>query len=198
MVRLSLLALSAATISAVSAHFQLNYPQTRGFNEDNEPQAPCGGFNNVGSRTEFPLENGFVQINSGHTTYKYTVKVITSNNPSTSDFTGNNATVIGSGSRNYPGDACLTVSTNNGTDIKAGTNATIQITYDGGDGSLYQCTDVTFVENPSNFNSSACVNADGSKPGESGSSDGESGASSVTTAVGGIVLAAVAGAISLL
>lgn len=138
MVRLSLLALSAATISAVSAHFQLNYPQTRGFNEDNEPQAPCGGFNNVGSRTEFPLENGFVQINSGHTTYKYTVKVITSNNPSTSDFTGNNATVIGSGSRNYPGDACLTVSTNNGTDIKAGTNATIQITYDGGDGSLYQ------------------------------------------------------------
>lgn len=138
MVRLSLIALSAATISAVSAHFQLTYPQTRGFNEDNEPQAPCGGFNNVGSRSEFPLENGFVQINSGHTSYKYTVKVITSSNPSTSDFTGSNATVIGSGSRNYPGDACLTVSTNNGTDIKAGTNATIQITYDGGDGSLYQ------------------------------------------------------------
>ncbi|KAI9315400.1 hypothetical protein BX666DRAFT_1811953, partial [Dichotomocladium elegans] len=121
-----------------SAHFQLNYPASRGFNEDIEATAPCGGFNTPSSRTQFPLQNGFVEISAGHPSYTYTVKVIASNNPSTADFTGNNATVVAHGSRNYPGPSCLSVNLGNATHIAAGTNATLQVQFEGGDGVLYQ------------------------------------------------------------
>ncbi|KAI9263167.1 hypothetical protein BDA99DRAFT_407798, partial [Phascolomyces articulosus] len=165
-------------LQSVSAHYQLTYPQSRGFNEDREPTAPCGGFDSVSSRSQFPLQNGFVQINSGHTDYTYEVKLVTnSTNPTASDFTS--APTVAKGSRNYPADACLPIDLGNVQGLSAGTNATIQVVYDGGDGLLYQCADVTLAENPSSFNTTACVNADGSNPTAAPSNGGsdESGAS---------------------
>ncbi|ORY95937.1 hypothetical protein BCR43DRAFT_407835, partial [Syncephalastrum racemosum] len=154
-----------AALSGVSAHYQLTYPAPRGFKESTEPTAPCGGFDSVSQqRTQFPLKNGFVEINSEHPSYTYEVKLIMGSNPSTADFTGSNATTVATGQRNYPEQACLPIDLGNATSVSAGTNATIQVLYNGGDGNLYQCTDVTFADNPSNFNTSVCVNADGSNP----------------------------------
>lgn len=39
----SLVLLAAWTLSA-SAHFILQYPNSLGFSDDNEPESPCGGF----------------------------------------------------------------------------------------------------------------------------------------------------------
>jgi hypothetical protein len=41
--------------SAAMAHYTLDYPLSRGFSDDNEPKAPCGGYDTVGNRTQFPL-----------------------------------------------------------------------------------------------------------------------------------------------
>ncbi|KAI7851647.1 hypothetical protein BDC45DRAFT_515502 [Circinella umbellata] len=185
-------------LQSVSAHYQLTYPESRGFSEDNEPSAPCGGFNTASSnRTQFPLKNGFVEINSGHTSYSYEIKLVTNSaNPSASDFSS--APTVANGSRNYPGEGCLPIDLSSVSNASAGTNATIQVIYDGGDGSLYQCVDVTLAENPSNFDSSACVNADGSDPtGSSSVADGGNSGASGLTVASGVFAAAFAAAISI-
>ncbi|KAI7908249.1 uncharacterized protein BX663DRAFT_557399 [Cokeromyces recurvatus] len=149
-------------MQAAFAHFHLYYPVSRGFNEDQEPVAPCGGFNAIGKRTEFPLKDGFVAIHSGHVSYSYTVNVLVNNNPTTSDFSSNSIIQVASGNRNSPQAACLPLDLTKDSAIKAGANATIQIIYSGGDGDLYQCTDIIFSDSPSGWNSSACINTSNS------------------------------------
>ncbi|KAG1309499.1 hypothetical protein G6F62_014812 [Rhizopus arrhizus] len=62
------------------AHFTMTYPSSRGFNEDQESISPCGGFNTASSeRVVLPLQNAFVEINSGHTSYSYEINAITGN-----------------------------------------------------------------------------------------------------------------------
>lgn len=43
--------------SVAMAHYTLDYPPSRGFSDDDEPIAPCGGaaYNAAGNRTQFPL-----------------------------------------------------------------------------------------------------------------------------------------------
>jgi hypothetical protein len=121
------------------AHFILNYPASRGFDEDTESTSPCGNYNTVGNRTQFPLTDGFVEIYSGHTSYSYTVNVIVNN-----DLSGNYSTSdlieVASGSRSYPQDACLSLDITKNANVKDGVNGTIQVTFNGGDGILYQVT----------------------------------------------------------
>ncbi|KAF7722094.1 hypothetical protein EC973_003709 [Apophysomyces ossiformis] len=157
-------------VSVVSAHFQLTYPASRGFNEDQEPTAPCGGFNTPQARTQFPLKNAFVEIMAHHPQYTYQVNVLINNQPSAADFTTANLKEIASGQRNYPMAACLSVNFANVTGATNGANATIQVLFNGGDGQLYQCTDVVLVDQAPNFNASQCVNADGSSPNNNGNS----------------------------
>ena len=138
--------LSAATLLIVAlisahtvlAHFQLTYPASRGFDETKEPTAPCGGFDSIGSRVQVPLKNAFVEINSEHTSYTYTVSVLVNNSPVVADFSTSNLTQVATGSRNYPESACLPMDLSKNTAIKDGANATIQVVFNGGDGSLYQ------------------------------------------------------------
>ncbi|KAG0170636.1 hypothetical protein DFQ28_000160 [Apophysomyces sp. BC1034] len=156
--------LALLLVSVASAHFQLTYPTSRGFNEDQEPTAPCGGFDSVQPRTQFPLQNGFVEIAAHHPQYTYQVNVLINNQPTTADFVAANLKQIAMGQRNYPMAACLPVNFANVTDAKNGVNATIQVLFNGGDGQLYQCTDVVLVDQAANFNASQCVNADGSSP----------------------------------
>lgn len=61
---LSLLSL----LPLVASHFTLDYPTSRGFDEDIEDQAPCGGFNSVGARSQWNFNDGKVQIDSHHDT----------------------------------------------------------------------------------------------------------------------------------
>jgi hypothetical protein len=135
----AVLIVALLSVQAVLAHFTLDYPVTRGFDETMEPTAPCGGYNTVAStRSQVPLSNAFVQITAEHTSYTYQVSVIVNNNPATADFSTNQLVQVANGTRNYPQAACLPLDLSKNTAIKAGTNATIQIVFNGGDGSLYQ------------------------------------------------------------
>ena len=52
---------------SVSAHFLLNYPQARGFDEDKLVDFPCGGQDSPSSnRALWPLAGGPIQLNMQH------------------------------------------------------------------------------------------------------------------------------------
>jgi hypothetical protein len=133
---LAMLILTA--LSSVQAHYQLTYPQSRGFIDTSEPIAPCGGFNTVNTtRAEFPLKNGFLEINSEHVQYQYTVNLALNSNPSAADFSSQNASVA-SGSNSFPQQACLPVDLSKLSGAVDGTPATFQVVFNAGDGILYQ------------------------------------------------------------
>ncbi|KAG8907765.1 hypothetical protein FRB99_002264 [Tulasnella sp. 403] len=148
--RLSVVSLALFAASA-SAHFTLDYPQTRGFDEDKEPQF-CGGFP-VGSRSLFPLSGGMVDINSHHQSSEFVTLISFDANPTS--FSEFNTTSSG---QNIPflipfvklqgtGTVCMPVNIAalNIQGVTNGTNATIQVQFNGGDGNLYQCADVTLT-----------------------------------------------------
>lgn len=124
----------------VLAHYQIIYPGTRGFDEGKEPVAPCGGFDTVGSQRFRIPKSAFITISSGHTAYTYVINALYSSNPSAADFSGTNVKQVTEGVRRFPEAACLPV--NFGSEVQDGTNATLQLVYNGGDGLLYQVSDL--------------------------------------------------------
>lgn len=61
--------LSAALLSLLplaSCHFQLKSPPARGFDEAKLGNFPCGGQDNVGSRTPFNPAGGNIQLDMEH------------------------------------------------------------------------------------------------------------------------------------
>ncbi|KAI8340477.1 hypothetical protein BC941DRAFT_370731 [Chlamydoabsidia padenii] len=188
---LLLFTLLTLTCQTVFGHYQLTYPPSRGFDESREAIGPCGGFDTVSSnRTDFPIKNGFLEINSEHPKYTYQVNIAYGTNPTASDFSSNGGQVA-QGQVSYPSQSCLQVDLSSVKNATDGTPATLQIIYMAGDGSLYQCTDVTLKNQPSNFNTSACINADGSSPTKSASSGSQpsstNGASTIQA--GGFMMA---------
>lgn len=134
----SVAAVLVAALSSAQAHYQLTYPAPRGpFVEDNEPIGPCATYNVTTNRTEFPLSKGFMEINSEHVQYTYSVHLVLNSNPSAADFTAQNSTVS-NGTNNFPEQACLPVDLSKYSNIADGTNATLQIVYNAGDSILYE------------------------------------------------------------
>ncbi|EUC53836.1 nucleoporin-interacting protein NIC96, putative [Rhizoctonia solani AG-3 Rhs1AP] len=82
----------AALAASASAHFTLDWPATRGFNEDIENQF-CGGFSNAGARSSFPLGAAGVNIDSTHDTANVIVLISFDANPQTSPSSAIRATV---------------------------------------------------------------------------------------------------------
>ncbi|GAA6011226.1 hypothetical protein JCM11491_006765 [Sporobolomyces phaffii] len=187
--KFSTAAFSLLALPAALAHFTLDYPQSRGFDEDIEPQF-CGGFNQTSAtRTPFPLSGkGSILIDSHHPTSQVAVLVSLDANPtSIQQFTQlANGTSYGLlqpfESLSGEGEFCLSV------DISSlhlgavnGTPATIQVEFNGGDGTLFQCSDVILVsdyESPSNVTSS-CQAA--KTPSSSSSSSSSSAVSAGST-----------------
>ncbi|WOO84715.1 putative protein [Vanrija pseudolonga] len=187
---------SSVLASSAVAHFTLDYPPTRGFDDDKEPQF-CGGFNTVSSvRNPFPLNGAPVWIDSHHTLASVATFVSNKTSPSNfSDFT--NVT-------NYfqvkNGEYCWGIDFE-GLGFTNGSEVTVQIQYNGGDGNLFQCTDLVLLSDytiPTNrtcatdasvtaVNISATVPvpsaapASTSAPGASGSHSGSAGASAAPT-----------------
>lgn len=138
----SILALALAPVAL--AHFNLNYPTSRGFDEDKESTYPCGGYDSVQSqRTDFPISGGPIQLKLGHQQTNIAVYLAVGDN-SDSGF----STVL------YPqfqvsgfGDFCLgNVSIPSSLNVTEGTKASIQvITNAHGEGGLYQCSDLNLV-----------------------------------------------------
>ena len=62
-----LLQVLSGLLPSVSAHFRLNYPEAREFDEDELAVFPCGGQDNPSnSRTPWPLSGGPIQLNMQH------------------------------------------------------------------------------------------------------------------------------------
>ena len=114
-----------------SAHFKLNYPPARGFDEDTLPSFPCGGQNTVSSsRTTWPI-GGPIQLDMGHTSTNVQVLIGLGNDPGDAFDT----IVVPTFHENGPQNFCLGMvnlpSSLNATD---GMNATIQVVTNGDDG----------------------------------------------------------------
>ncbi|WWC86150.1 uncharacterized protein L201_001023 [Kwoniella dendrophila CBS 6074] len=154
---------AAFVASTAMAHFTLDYPTSRGFNDDNEPQY-CGGFPNVASpRQPFPLGKGPIHIDSHHSLATVVAFISTSSSPTGfNDFnTTSNGTSIPLASSIFQvkqGDACFNVDLGSlGVGLTNGSEVTLQVQYDGGDGNLYQCTDLVLIEGYSVPSNETCT-----------------------------------------
>ncbi|EJD54612.1 hypothetical protein AURDEDRAFT_110183 [Auricularia subglabra TFB-10046 SS5] len=173
--------IALALASSAAAHFTLNYPETRGFDEDKEPDAICGGFNTPSeNRTQFPLKNGLIFISSHHPSATVFVSIALNDNPTSfDDFNattspGKGATVLDFFKIDSEGDFCFDtdVSALGLADAKDGTEATLNVIFNGGDGTLYQCADVILSSNATSPKESTCKTV---RPAPTASSSGPSG-----------------------
>ncbi|KAH8120235.1 hypothetical protein DFH11DRAFT_1558998 [Phellopilus nigrolimitatus] len=123
-----------------NAHFQLQFPTPRGpFVEDSEPTF-CDGYNNaVSNRSTFPLAQGFITLNSEHPDWSAQVLISIDQNPTNFSMfnTSSSGTQLPSA---CTGAACIAIDIANLgiSNVKDGSNVTIQVQYDGGDGNLFQ------------------------------------------------------------
>ncbi|KAI6133337.1 hypothetical protein EDD16DRAFT_1468043 [Pisolithus croceorrhizus] len=130
--------------AVANAHFQLQYPVPRGpFVEDQEPTF-CDGYDNaVSNRTVFPLANGLINLNSEHPQWAVGVIVSTDQDPTSfSDFNSSSGyqMVVPYFETSGEGQYCFPIDLAGAgiSGIQDGANVTIQVVYDGGDGTLYQ------------------------------------------------------------
>ncbi|CAE6470676.1 unnamed protein product, partial [Rhizoctonia solani] len=172
--------------ASASAHFTLDWPATRGFNEDIENQF-CGGFPNAGARSPFPLGAAGVNIDSTHDTANVIVLISFDANPQNiTQFSNssNGAQLTSFIKLDKQGEAC------------------IPIQYDGGDGNLYQCADVTLLSNfvaPSNVScaSNATVTTTSSGAAATSTSPSGSGNSALGTQASAGLALGVAGLLAM-
>lgn len=140
-------------VSLAAAHFTLNYPTGRGFRDDTEPQAPCGGLNTVNStRSQFQVSGGQYQINSRHATANVEVHMST-----------DGGQTFGAAVQSYSitglGTVCLALPALSG--VSAGQEATMQVVFRAGaeDEPLYQCADIVLTNDAVTPAASSCANA---------------------------------------
>ncbi|KAJ7783532.1 hypothetical protein DFH07DRAFT_726859 [Mycena maculata] len=148
----------ASFFALANAHFQLQFPIPRGpFVEDSEPTF-CDGYDDVTSnRTTFPLTGGFFSLNSEHTSWTAGVTLSTKeNSTSFNDF----SIIVPFFKLSGEGLFCipLDLSATNATGLSDGLNVTLEIVYDGGDGELYQCADLTLSSTATIPSNVTCVN----------------------------------------
>ncbi|GFZ51776.1 hypothetical protein JCM24511_09544 [Saitozyma sp. JCM 24511] len=182
---------TALCASSALAHFTLDYPTSRGFNEDNEPNF-CGGFTNVGPRQSFPLGQGPVWIDSHHTLATVDAFLSVSSNPTSfNDFnsTANGTTIpmVTNFFQVNEGEHCWNVDLGSlGIGLTNGSLVTLQIQFNGGDGNLYQCTDLLLLSNytvPSNWTctNNAATNVSSSTVSSSGSATSSAAAAATSS-----------------
>ncbi|KAJ6786657.1 hypothetical protein PWT90_03597 [Aphanocladium album] len=132
----------AALAGLASAHFQLKYPPTIGFDDEKEPNAPCGGFTpdlSASNLPDFHAEGDAVAVRLSHPQSKWLFRVTT--DPSDDK----------SWEQIYPiveqsglGDFCLPQLTV--PEKYVGSKGVISIVSSAVDGLLYQCSAVNFVK----------------------------------------------------
>lgn len=155
------------SLHLTSAHFTLDFPATRGFDEDKEPSF-CGGFpTNASGRQPFPLSGAApVRITSHHDNAQ--VAIILSVQPDPTKFadfnnTGKVSYLMPFANIKGQQGFCFSV------DVGAlaaqispapanGTLATLQVEFNGGDNPLFQCSDLILVQNASIASNETCSN----------------------------------------
>ncbi|KAE8351367.1 putative GPI anchored protein [Aspergillus coremiiformis] len=161
--KLSILSL-ASLAPLVSAHFKLNYPASRGFDEDKMSQFPCGGVSQSSERTKISLSSGNfpVALSMGHAQTAVEVLLALGNDPGTNFNITLHPTfrVEGLGSFCLPNVAFQESVV--GVKLKEGMNATLQVQSNGDpSGGLYACADIQFTNTGSSIPS--CSNNTGVK-----------------------------------
>lgn len=126
-----------ALLPLTTAHFQLTWPDSRGFDDSSATNFPCGGFDSVSSnRTDFPMSGGPIQLNLEHSQTNFAVYMAIGDDP------GSNYSIVlrQKSEREGLGDYCLgQVAIPSGLNLSAGTKATIQVVSNGDpNGGLYQ------------------------------------------------------------
>lgn len=171
-----------AFASSALAHFTLDYPTSRGFDEDIENDNFCGGFHNVSlPRQPWYYRNGPIEIDSHHDSA--TVNIYLSLSPPTSaqsflalSSLRHDIAITGQG------EFCFHANATSVQGAAAGTNATIMVEYiNNVHGHLYQCTDVTFTDDAkvgANLTCTDALTAAASAPGTSSSATGSASATS--------------------
>ncbi|KAI9852806.1 MAG: hypothetical protein M1838_005027 [Thelocarpon superellum] len=148
----------AAALPLAAAHFKLDYPPARGFDEDNLIYFPCGKQDSVSSnRTEWGIKGGPIDLTMGHDQAAVQVLLGLGNNPGVNFNITLEPTFLEQGLGSFcmpdvvvPGDL----------GISDGMNATIQVVTNGDpNGGLYNCADITFRTAPAP--SPSCTNNTG-------------------------------------
>jgi len=142
----------------------------------------------VSSRSEFPLGAAIVSITSEHPMAQIAIGMSFKADPTTfSDFfneTSSDGMIIPFLTpytvMHAQGDACFPVNPSGlgVPEAKDGANATILVQFDGPDGILYQCADVTLSQSFVVPSGTKCDNATGAFPSSTASSSPSSAASS--------------------
>ncbi|KAH9224779.1 hypothetical protein DL95DRAFT_378428 [Leptodontidium sp. 2 PMI_412] len=148
----------AALLSLTTAHFNLDFPTARGFDEDKLSTFPCGGQDTVSSsRTLWPLSGGQIALTMGHIDANVEVLIALGNDPGSAFNTIIRPTFKEQGL----GAFCMTGFTlPSGLAVSEGTNATIQVVTNGDpEGGLYNCADVTFSAQATAAGGDVCKNA---------------------------------------
>lgn len=126
-----------------NAHFTIEYPGSRGFEEEKHGEWPCGSFNEPSStRASFPLTGGPLQITSSHTRQLLQVLMAVGNNPG-ENF---NYVVVPTFQQTAPKEFCfgdVTIPRIEGVNLTEGSNATLQVISGGGEGGLYAVSSIT-------------------------------------------------------
>jgi len=142
-----------------AAHFKLNYPPARGFDEDKAPSFPCSGFSVSANRTDWPISAGKIALNMGHDQSLVQVLLGIGNDVGEAF----NYILLPTIQEQGLGDFCITdLQLPKGLNVTDGTNATIQVVTNGDpNGGLYNCADITF--RTSVASTASCVNGTGVK-----------------------------------
>jgi hypothetical protein len=128
----TIIALSLLPVSL--AHFTLDWPKSRGASETTAENFPCGGYNDVGQRTDFPISGGPLQLKMGHDLTNVAVYLAVGSNPGSSFNTVLRPQFVVTGL----GDFCIG-QVNVPGNLSDGTQATIQVVSNAhGGGGLYQ------------------------------------------------------------
>lgn len=149
----------AAFASVASAHFNLDYPAARGFDEDTLSTFPCGGQDTVSTtRAAWPLTGGDIALTMGHIDANVEVLIAIGNDVGSAFNTIIKQTFKETGL----GAFCMTgLTLPSGLNVTEGTNATIQVITNGDpDGGLYNCADITFTAGAAPA-SGVCTNGTG-------------------------------------
>lgn len=122
-----------------SAHFQLEWPESRGFDENDIVNYPCGGFDDVSDeRTPFPTSGGPLQLSLEHTRTNFEVLIAMGNDPSGDDF---HTVLVPTFFEQGPEDFCIGALTRfpDSLNVTEGMNATLMVQANGDpNGGLYQ------------------------------------------------------------
>jgi len=118
-----------------AAHFKLEYPPARGFDEQKLPNFPCAGFPVSANRTDWPISGGKISLNMGHD--QTLVQVLLGIGNDVGD--AFNYVLLPTIQEQGLGDFCITdLQLPKGLNVTDGTNATIQVVTNGDpSGGLY-------------------------------------------------------------